>query len=140
MKAAGRVVSRLGACPGQNLPCLSPGPGAQVIGPQPGAVSGCSLLTGVQRRPTVSLSLLLGRGPLSWGQGCVAGAFPGTSASSAALRAGFGQYRDGWLPSGCWGGAGKGRWPGKSPAPARGHKAGGGWQAWLKEAAWWEAA
>lgn len=47
-KAVGRGVSCLGARLGQKRPCLRAGPRVQVTGAQPRAVSGCSLLTGVQ--------------------------------------------------------------------------------------------
>lgn len=74
-----------------------------------------------------------------WGQGCVAGVFPGTFASSAAQRAGFGPCQDCWPPPGCcWQGA-RGGGRGRAWRQPRGHRARGGWPAWLKEAAQWEA-
>lgn len=93
----------------------------RVLPPDQGPVASCC--------PSVPLSWAKGLCPR--GQGCVAGAFPGTSASSATLGAGFRPCKGQMAPFRLLAGGG-GAAAGEGLAPAGGQEAGGGWQPWLR--------
>ena len=93
-----------GARLGQSRPCPGPGtgPGVQAAGLQPGAVSAALSRPGSGGVLPSVCSLLWGLGALSWGQGCVAGAFPGTPRFLCCPRSRIWALRGQMAPSGCW--------------------------------------
>lgn len=131
-------MSCLGARLGQKRLCLSAGPGVQVTGAQPRAVSGCSLLTRVQWRPAVRLTFswprgfVLGAGPRCWG-------VPWHLCFPCCPKSRIWAAPEQMAPSRLLLAGGVGRWPGKSLAPAPGTQGRRRLAAWLKEAARWEA-
>lgn len=93
-----------GARLGQSRPCPGPGtgPGVQAVGLQPGAVSAALSRPGSRGVLLTICSLLWGLGALSWGQGCVAGAFPGTPCFLCCPKSRIWALQGQMAPSGFW--------------------------------------